>query len=487
MGSDRRSASVVALVGAIAVAAVAGIIAAQVWPRGPISAADALVWMTGSLVVGVVCGLILGSRWAAVLAPIAAIVAFELARLGTDGPTVDRLHLGSTYGIIAFIVGRGVSALLAIPAMMLGAVLGVEGAVRLGRSARSRMGPIAWAVCLIVALLLGGLGVVIASPASTAPVVADGSGEGIAELVSVPIGGHDQVLMIRGRDTSDPVVLHLAGGPGGTDIGAMRHDASLEQDFVVVTWDQRGTGKSYGALDPTDTHTLGQAIADTIEVTDYLRDRFDKDRILLTGNSWGTLLGVLAVHQRPDLYHAWIGTGQMVSPSATDIMFWEDTIAWAEGIGDEALVATLRANGPPPYADILLYEAALSHEHDWNPYPEFDNDLEMPANLFVPEYDLMDKINGLRSFLDTFSVLYPQIQTVDLRTDAPRLQVPVYLVMGTHEARGRAVPAEEWFAMLEAPSKERVLFEHSGHRPSFEEPDVFAELLRRVRDETGAT
>lgn len=62
------------------------------------------------------------------------------------------------------------------------------------------------------------------------------------------------------------------------------------------------------------------------------------------------------------------------------------------------------------------------------------------------------------------------------------------MVMGRHEARGRAVPAEEWFALLEAPSKERVVFEHSGHRPSFEEPAEFVRLMTRVVEETrGAT
>jgi pimeloyl-ACP methyl ester carboxylesterase len=264
----------------------------------------------------------------------------------------------------------------------------------------------------------------------------------------------------------------------------MRGDTSLEDDFVVVTWDQRGTGKSYAALDPTDTLTAEQMVADTIELTDYLRERFGEERIYLQGNSWGSLLGVLAVDARPDLYHAWIGSGQMVSPAETDRMFWEDTLAWAEAGGDEELAATLSANGPPPYDDILAYEVALSHEHDWNPYPAFDGDKELPSTLFVPENTLMDQVNGLRAFLDTFSVLYPRIQDIDFRRDVTELEVPVYLVQGGHEARGRAVLADEWFDLLDAPSKERVVFEDSGHRASFEEPGRYAELMRRVLDET---
>jgi proline iminopeptidase len=202
------------------------------------------------------------------------------------------------------------------------------------------------------------------------------------------------------------------------------------------------------------------------------------------GNSWGATLGTLAVQQRPDLYHAYVGTGQMVSQRETDVMFWEDTLTWAEQTGNDALVATLRQQGPPPYDTLLDYEPALSHEHDWNVYAEFNSGNEMPAILFVPEYALMDQINGFRSFLDTFSVLYPQLQEIDFRHDVPSLAVPVYIVLGAHEARGRAVLAEEWFAMLEAPDKEMIVFEHSGHRAQFDEPARFVEVMNKVVEET---
>jgi proline iminopeptidase len=204
------------------------------------------------------------------------------------------------------------------------------------------------------------------------------------------------------------------------------------------------------------------------------------------GNSWGSTLGALAVQQHPELYHAFVGTGQMVSQRATDVMFWEDTVAWAERTGDGALAATLRENGPPPYADLFKYELALSHEHDWNPYPGFDGHTEMDSTLFVPENTVMDRLNGFAAFLDTFSVIYPQLQEIDFRNDVRSLDVPVYMVIGRHEARGRAVLADEWFGMLKGPAKERIVFENSGHRPSFEEPAAFAKLMIRILDETYA-
>ncbi len=467
----------------VGLAFIAALVSAWVTPRGPITATEALVSMALALGVGLVSGSVTGSRWSMLVAPAIFIVVFEVLRLGTVGPTVDGIHPGSMYGIIALIVGRGLHGLLVLAPMLVGARLGVEVAARLGRPATARLGALGWGLVAASLFALAGLAVAIAQPGRTAPILgADGQplAGSVAELATLEVGGHEQVLMIRGRDVSNPVLLYLAGGPGGTDLGAMRADATLEQDFTVVAWDQRGTGKSYAALDPVETLTLDQMIDDTVEVSDYLRDRFDQDRIYLAGNSWGSILGVLTVQQHPERYHAYVGTGQMVSPVATDRMFWEDSLAWAERTGADGLAASLRANGLPPYEDLLAYEPAIAPEHDFNPYPELDPGKEMPFNLLVPENSLMDRFNGMRGFLDTFSVLYPQLQEVDLRVDAPRLEVPVYMVIGVHEARGRALPANEWFDQLQAPYKERFVFEHSGHRPQFEEPAEFASTMRQI-------
>jgi pimeloyl-ACP methyl ester carboxylesterase len=472
---------------AAALATAAALLGTWLTPRGPITASEALVSMALALAVGAAAGLTTGSRWSILVAPAVSIVVFEVARLPIDGPTVDGIHLDSMYGVIAVVLGRGLHALLVVAPMAIGAYYGVELAARLGKDGTAKMGPLGWILAGILAFGLLALSVVIASPAITAPILgADGEPPpgSIAELTTARIGGHDQALMIRGRSTENPVLLYLNGGPGGTDIGAMRRDVGLEQDFVVVTWEQRGSGKSYSALDPAATLTLDQMVADTVELTTYLRDRFDEDKIYLVGNSWGATLGVLAAQQHPELYHAYVGIGQMVSQRETDILFYEDTLAWAERTGNQELAAALREIGPPPYADIRYYEEVIGHEHEWNPYPELDLDNEMPAILFVPENSLMDRLNAFRGFLDSFYVLYPQLQEIDFRRTATNLDLPVYMVLGEHEARGRAVPANEWFEMLAAPTRERIIFEGAGHRAHFDRPADFAALMARVVDET---
>lgn len=468
---------------AAAIAAVFGLASGWLTPRGPTTSLEALLTMAGGAIVGFAAGAFRRSRWSLLLAPAAFVVALEVARLGAVGPTVDGLRLGSLFGIIALVLGRGLDYLLALLPMAIGAIVGIGLTSRSGDRSKP-IGAWGWTFTGVAAAGLVALAVAIAIPASTAPVLAGESPNSIAELIDVEIGGHRQAMMIRGRNADAPVLLYLAGGPGGTDIGAVRRDVGLEQDFVVAVWEQRGAGKSYSALDPAETLTLEQLISDTIDATNYLRERFDEDRIYLVGNSWGTTLAALAVQRRPELFHAYVGTGQMVSQNATDRLFYEDALAWAEATGNEGLAAALVANGPPPYDDIWKYEPIVNSEHDWNAYPGFNPDQEMPAILFVPEYTLLDKLNAFPAFLDSASIVYPQIQDVDLRQDVPGLEVPVYIIQGEHEARGRAILALEWFDVLEAPAKEFVVFEASGHRPHFERPGEFAETMRRVLDET---
>ncbi len=472
---------------AIGAAGLWALLSAWWTPRGPLTSAEAIWSILLSLTVGATAGLAVRSRWAMLIAPAVFAAVFELARLGVDGPMVDGIH-ASTYGTIALVTGRGFHALLSLLPMLLGAAVGAgvarsiepDRAVRSHRSARFARRSVA--VLTAVGLLALTLG--LARPAGTDPIV-DAAGDpvpgSIAELTTVEVNGHDLTVMVRGHSVEHPVLLFLAGGPGGTELGAMRrHLSELEEHFTVVTWDQRGSGTSYPQLDPTDTLTLDGSVADTIAVTDHLRERFAQDRIYLLGQSWGTTLGVLAVQQRPELYRAFVGTGQMVSQRATDRIFHADTLAWAQANGQDGLVDELMSIGPPPYDTMFPYETALAHEQDVYAYdhsPNAEGEGQMSENLLVEEYTLIDQVHALGAFMDVFAVLYPQLQDVDFRETATDFAVPMFFVQGAHEADGRADLFDEWFPMIDAPIKDVQILATSGHRPLWEQPDEFVDYM----------
>jgi proline iminopeptidase len=339
----------------------------------------------------------------------------------------------------------------------------------------------------LLALGLVAIAVLFARPAST-PAILGPDGHvlpgGIATLQKVHLGGTHQWVLIRGRSTRNPVLLALHGGPGMPELGVWRFLGdlkSLENDFIVVNWDQRGAGKSYRAIDPTSHMTVNQFVSDATQLTNYLRQRFHQQRIYVVGTSWGTTLGTLLVQRHPELFASYIRTGQMVSQTAMDQIMWRDTIAWAGRTGRSDLAKELRSNGPPPYTtDVVKKMAPLTiYADDVHPYPESAaaKSLTLNASYFPREYTILDGLNTVKGFADTVAVFYSQLRDINFLDAIPRLAVPTYVLEGRYENPARALLARQWFNQLEAPLKHYVVFAHSDHGVKSGDPDAFARYL----------
>lgn len=309
----------------------------------------------------------------------------------------------------------------------------------------------------------------------------------IASLEKVKLSGVDQWLIIRGHDVNKPVLLFLSGGPGASEAArVLRFNSELEKHFVVVIWEQRGCGKSYPSIYPKSDLTVDQYVADIIELTDLLRARFEEQKIYMVGHSWGTIIGVLAAQQRPDLYHAYIGTAQMVDVQETDEMIYDLVLEHSRQIGDMDFVKTLETQGPPPYfvkSPIQPYATLFGREYQLFEMPNIQDETyrrEGDAILLMlkqPEYGWLDRLYYLLGLMNTFNVVYPQLQEMDFRVDATRLELPVYIVLGRHDMNNPSRIPEEYFHLLEAPQKELIFFEHSGHGMIWEETGLFYSLM----------
>jgi pimeloyl-ACP methyl ester carboxylesterase len=474
----------------VGIAVAVALLSSLPMPRGPVTATQSLAVIATSVLAGLVAGYVARSRWAMLLAPLAYAAAYEAARVGIEGASLDGIRLDSVYGVAAFATARGLHALLALLPMVLGASIGVAASRGRpeARSLRRRIVELVPRTALTVVVVA--LTVLVALPPSTPPILsADGQPVpgSIAELSTVELGGGEQAISVRAADPDNPVLLYLSGGPGQSDIAFARALLQpLERDFVVVVWDQRGSGKSYAALDPTATYTLDGLVADTVALTDHLRQRFAEEKIYLLGESWGSTLGVLAVQARPDLYHAYIGSGQMVSQRETDRIIWRDLLAYARDAADWDLYDQVLTLGEPPYRDmpwansvVLGYYGLL--ETPYTPPSAYVVRGEASGigqfGLFGSEYTFVDNANLIRGLVDMFSLMYPQLQEIDFRADVRELEVPVYVLDGENELRGRRELAHEWFAQLTAPHKQLITYADAGHAVAFEQADAFLRLL----------
>jgi len=330
-------------------------------------------------------------------------------------------------------------------------------------------------------ILNAGLVTVSQLTAST-PRIVDENGNtpenSIAELRQLELNGRKQWISLRGWDKNAPVLLFLAGGPGGTQMAAVRHElAELEKHFVVVNWDQPGSGKSYYA-ERTKNITPQTYIEDGHALTEYLKERFSQDKIYLLGESWGSALAIFLAHEYPESYHAVIGTGQMVDFAETERMDYAKAIEIAQSKGDTALIKRLIANGEPPYyGDDVTWKSAVYLNY-LSAYMASNPNIQNPGyNTFrdigSSEYGLLDKVNFLRGIIYTYNHVYQQLYTIDMRTDYTKLEVPVYFFLGRYDVNAPTVLAEEYMQVLDAPDKKIVWFEHSGHSPWINEPVKF--------------
>jgi pimeloyl-ACP methyl ester carboxylesterase len=469
-----------------------GLLTALFMPYGPLTATQVGLVMISTLAVGVIAGLVMRTPWAMLLTPLVYLLIFELVRPEGLVPTVGVIRLDNPYGILALLVGRGFHGLVGVLPMVVGAGVGVLfSQYQSGTITNSQFRPFLQAApLLILGIVVVALFVLNGIPARTPPIVNAG-GEpipgSIAELSTVSLGGHEQTIMIRAQSADLPVLLYLSGGPGQSDLPYSRVlFEDLTQDFVVVSWDQRGTGKSYPALYPTETLTLEQAVSDTIELTNYLRQRFDEEKIYLMGESWGSTLGVLAVQQHPDLFYAWIGSGQMVSQRETDRILYQKVLDMAERTGNQELKQQMLAFGEPPYADTPYPNAVVMGQYDalGEPYQPPADYIERgtaanlgPWGVLGSEYNLVEKVNVLRGLIDMFTVMYPQLQEIDFRQDVPSLDVPVYILDGAAELAARRDLALHWYDQLNAPLKKRYTFDNAGHSVAFEQFSALHQIL----------
>ena len=164
----------------------------------------------------------------------------------------------------------------------------------------------------------------------------------VGTLEKMRIGEADQWIFVRSDDVTNPIVLYVHGGPGASQLTSnRRHTRELEKHFTVVDWDQRGAGKSYGAIKDVARMTIDQFVEDTRELTVYLLNRFHQERLVLVGHSWGSVIGALTAAKYPDLFHCYVGIGQAARMEEAEEASYQWTLEQARKHGHRRAVAAL--------------------------------------------------------------------------------------------------------------------------------------------------
>jgi pimeloyl-ACP methyl ester carboxylesterase len=311
---------------------------------------------------------------------------------------------------------------------------------------------------------------------------------GIDEGSYLRVGGIEQWVTIRGEDRNNPVLLFLHGGPGdATNPWGYAGFRLWLQHFTVVQWDQRGAGRTYGRNRDAsaETITIARMAQDGVELAELLRTRLAKDRIVLVGHSWGSILGVHMVKARPQLFAAFVGTGQVGDSTANYAVAHRDLLAKAEANGDARALRELREVGPPPYADGRGYGVQRRWANFFEGADAFIASM-MGFALTAPGYEVRD----LNDWFDGQGVsagrLVPQTSGLDARALGGAFDVPVFVIQGAEDFTTPTSLARAFVDGVRAPAKGFVTID-GGHFAVFMNTRGFLDqLLPRVRPLTRA-
>ena len=318
-----------------------------------------------------------------------------------------------------------------------------------------------------------------------AAAVAITSPKGLQEGRFVRIGGIEQWITLRGEDRDNPVLLLLHGGPGsamsGLTYALLR---PLEAHFTVAQWDQRGAGKTFGRHGKAGAGEMSfdRMIQDGVEVAEHLRRDLGKDKLVLVGLSWGSGLGTEMVARRPDLFSAYVGTGQVVDMRRGEAISYAALMERLKAKNDAKAIAALEAVGPPPYPSrkALLTQRRILFANG----SAADRAMmrALPLTLWTaPGLTLPDIWANLRGALFSLDALYDALMTYDIRRLGTRFEIPMIYLQGKDDIQTPTALVEEYYAEIEAPAKALVLIEGGAHMAMVTHVEAFVrELVARV-------
>ena len=310
----------------------------------------------------------------------------------------------------------------------------------------------------------------------------------ISSIETIILGGQEQYLIIRGADTTKPVMLFLHGGPGSPEIPFMKHfNTAIEEDFIMIYWEQRGAGKSYSKHISAESMNLSQFISDTRELSELLAKRFNQEKIFIMGHSWGSQLGILTAYRHPELFYSYFGIGQVAYQYKGELLSYEWVKEQADERNDRKAARKLsEVNFPDSVSGSKEWFKFLKVERKY--VTKFGGAMREVTGMWpvfkmvlnTKEYTFGEKVNYLRGNMFSLENMWTDVINTNLLTDIHSMRIPVYIFQGVYDYQTPYSVAREFFNQLKAPEKEFYSFENSAHSPLMEEADKFNSIVRRI-------
>ena len=314
----------------------------------------------------------------------------------------------------------------------------------------------------------------------------------LSEKFVMDINGAPNGFFINSKNTDNPVLLFVSSGPGTDDyvFTDKYKDMDLEEDFTVVYWDYRDMGIAYDPKFNTDEITLANILNDAMTVTDYLKDRFGKEKIFIMGFSGGSHIALRAAAAHPEDYYALINMAQCVTDGPdNDTLIYEFMRGVFGARGDNASLNKLE-NSVDKLDDgrvrckdwynfvALLHKAGGGTIKDQS---EFEG-IVIPI-LFCRCYTVAEKLSyvpAMKMYRKT--PLAEELDGFDYRQSITSLEIPVYFISGDTDYNCPWPLVKEYCGIIDAPDKGFYKIPDSAHSPLWENPEATCGILRQIKE-----
>jgi pimeloyl-ACP methyl ester carboxylesterase len=308
------------------------------------------------------------------------------------------------------------------------------------------------------------------------------------EGMFVRVNDVEQWITIRGAKRTNPV-LFMISGPGVSFSRLAPFFAHWERDYTLAQWDQPGAGATASLNgDKQGTISFERITRDGLAVAEFIRSHLQADRLVLLGISGGSIVGLKMVTRRPDLFAAYVGTGQIVDWPRQEALSYEMLMAQARARGDQTAVAELTAIGPPPYDDVAKdmvkskYASALTAAEQavfagLDPSVTEAMRTPPPHATYVPRG--LPAVDQRTQSLAVYRALRPEMVAFDARAMGVDYPLPMFFIQGEQDAYTVTSEVQAYCQELRAPAKQVVIVEGGGHSAVFLR-DPFLVALNRV-------
>lgn len=304
----------------------------------------------------------------------------------------------------------------------------------------------------------------------------------------VPINGIQHFLYHLGTRTDNPVMLFLHGGPGTTEsLFAKTFQEKWEEIYTVVHWDQRGTGKTL-TKNPNNLPTMEVLVQDLLEIVQYLKKKYNQDKIVLLGHSWGSVLGSVFIQQYPDDVAYYIGVGQVISMVENERVGYHKLKERVTQSGDKKALKTLDTIGEYPGPRIVFNHDFLRKLRKVRKLQgHYQLAVRVGLGLFITAFKSpVFKVSDLAAFMKSSRAniqLYQYLADFNLHMVTANYQVPIYYILGHEDWQTPYVIAAKYFEEIDAPHKRLYVIPGAGHMTMMDQPALFFETLRQIYKE----